>query len=121
MHTRLPQLSAGKSLFLLTAFAGQIATNPAICANPTKVSADNTVFPGSSAASNNNDSTVPLKPAQPTSSTPAPAIVQSTVEQSQPFKDPFDQPDTDARHDVNKTLDVGKLRLHSAVHKYSFE
>lgn len=30
-------------------------------------------------------------------------------------------PDSDAKHDINKTLNMEKLRLHSAVHLYSFQ
>ena len=30
-------------------------------------------------------------------------------------------PDSDAKHNVNKTLNMDKLRLHSAVHLYSFQ
>ena len=30
-------------------------------------------------------------------------------------------PDSDAKHDINKTLNMEKLRLHSAVHLYSFK
>ena len=30
-------------------------------------------------------------------------------------------PDSDAKHDINKTLNMEQLRLHSAVHMYSFQ
>jgi outer membrane protein TolC len=38
-----------------------------------------------------------------------------------PNDDLMGEPDTDAKHNINKTLDMERLRLHSAVHKYSFE
>jgi outer membrane protein TolC len=105
---------------VLIACAGQVAITPAISADSARLTIDLSADPGNADV----DSTPPLKPPQAISpsGSPAPAATSTTsTQQTQPFQDPFDQPDSDAKHNINKTLDVEKLRLHSAVHKYSFE
>jgi outer membrane protein TolC len=123
--SRLLTLSPGKSLLILIACTGQVAINPAIGADSGRLTVDTKLLSGGSANPGNADvdSTPPLKPSQPTSpsGSVSPAAASTTTQQTQPFQDPFDQPTSDAKHDINKILDVEKLRLHSAVHKYSFE
>src|SRR6516165_5855022 len=77
--------------------------------------------PLSNSSSSAPNTTAPLRQAigptqaQSPSSQAAPPATPSAQDDSSA------QPDSDARHDINKTLDMDKLRLHSAVHKYSFE
>jgi outer membrane protein TolC len=67
-----------------------------------------------------------INPNKPAAPTPLQSVVPGQISaaaktQSTGNDDLFDQPDSDAKHDVNKTLNMDRLRLHSAVHKYSFE
>lgn len=124
MHTsRLLHSPPGKPLLLLIACAGQVAITPAICADSSRLTIDNKLLSVNSVSAGDAsvDPPLPLKPAQIASPSGSLSPATTTTQQTQPFQDPFDQPDSDARHDVNKILDVQKLRLHSAVHKYSFE
>jgi outer membrane protein TolC len=52
-------------------------------------------------------------------SVPSPNVGIGTV--SLPATPEDDVPISDAKHDINKTLSIDKLRLHSAVHLYSFQ
>ncbi len=52
----------------------------------------------------------------------SPVVNNKTIAPSPIPSDSDNQsPDSDAKHDINKTLNMEKLRLHSAVHMYSFQ
>jgi outer membrane protein len=55
----------------------------------------------------------------PAAATEIPSSPQAAAKDA--IAESSDQPDSDAKHDVNKTLDMSKLRLHSPVFKNSFE
>jgi len=52
---------------------------------------------------------------------PTTGIVGGSSDLSTNLQQNYRSPESDAKHDINKTLNMEKLRLHSAVHLYSFQ
>src|SRR5262249_2289872 len=104
------RLSTIKLLLVLAGCASQLVTICPVLANTTSIN-----------SASQADASLPLKPALALTQSQSPSPASATPSQQSAQNDPSGQAESDATHDVNKTLDVGKLRLHSAVHKYSFE
>lgn len=70
-----------------------------------------------------NQSSVDSPVSLNSSLTHSPSVAQgsSTTQASPETAQQLEQPDSDAKHDVNKTLDMERLQLHSPVFKESFK